>query len=298
MQFSFGTIQSTEFGVGRDHPDGQQFHNITVDGSVQDALQEMATATWDKMQGITATPAQYEPAEKHGSMEHLVLPLADDLAMLLRDLQNAQNLALDNAALSDPTKVFCYFAKMTDADGRTLIALRRASQFKGILKNRLIRVVTDALKIIEDNVFKLDHDYDFLFDAENVHILRPSGFEFVCKLQQAVLDAVPNNIQAIETDLDAVDFTNIATYASSHPRAARYLASIRTQEIAGIDTPALKRLCRNTGVEFRSVNGKIIVEDGHVMGLLEVLDRRRYEVKLVANTPERFRAASRSKLEG
>jgi len=257
----------------------------------------MATVTWDKMQGLTGEPARYEPAEKHGSVEHLVLPLEDDLAALLRNLHNAQNLTPDNAALSDPSQVFCYFAQITDAQGRTLIALRRASQFKGILKKRLIRLVTDALKIIEDDVFKLDHDYDILFDAENVHILRPSGFEFVCKLQQAVLDAVPHNVQAIETDLDAVDFTNIATYASTHPRAARYLASICTQDIAGINTRDLEELCKSTGVEFRSVNGKLTVEDGHIMGLLEVLDRRRYEVKLITDSPERFRAASRSRLK-
>lgn len=33
------------------------------------------------------------------------------------------------------------------------------------------------------------------------------------------------------------------------------------------------------------------------MGFLEVLDRRRYEIELVANSPEQYRAASRSKLD-
>jgi hypothetical protein len=33
------------------------------------------------------------------------------------------------------------------------------------------------------------------------------------------------------------------------------------------------------------------------MGFLEVLDRRRYEINLVKNSPERYRAASRKKIE-
>ena len=64
----------------------------------------------------------------------------------------------------------------------------------------------------------------------DVHILRPSGFEFAGQLQQAILDAVPENIKAIRKDLAFVDFDGIEAYAAKHPRAARYLASIRAQE--------------------------------------------------------------------
>jgi hypothetical protein len=34
------------------------------------------------------------------------------------------------------------------------------------------------------------------------------------------------------------------------------------------------------------------------MGFLEVLDRRRYELLLVREQPERYRASSRSKIDG
>src|SRR2546426_481228 len=78
----------------------------------------------------------------------------------------------------DPATVFCYFARLTDSKGRRLTALRRATQFKGVLKSRLLRLVTDSLKLVEDHIFKLDRDFDLLIDSANVHILRPSGFEF------------------------------------------------------------------------------------------------------------------------
>lgn len=297
LNFDFQNVKTTEFGIGRDNGDDQAFSFVAVDGNVQSALREMAVDTWNAMQSISTAPSRYEPSEKHGSCEYVYLPLDDDLNAQLRALHKANNLAVDSTALSNPSKVFCYFARLTDTKGRRLTALRRATQFKSVLKNRLIRLVTDALKIIEDKVFKLDIDFDLLIDTENIHILRPSGYEFVGQLQAAVLAAALENIKVIQKDLSFVDFDGIQDYASKHPRAARYLASIRAQkETKNIDKRALKKLCKNTCVEIHEANGTINVQEGHVMGFLEVLDRRRYEVELVKDSPERYRAPSRQKL--
>jgi hypothetical protein len=135
------------------------------------------------------------------------------------------------------------------------------------------------------------------WDGAAVHILRPSGFEFVGQLQGAVLAAAPKNVKAIRKELAFVEFTAIEEYATTHPRAARYLASILAQDGAKrINRAALKTWCKRTGVEIAEAKGKIIVEKAQVMAFLEVLDRRRYEVELVKGTPERFRAGSRRKL--
>lgn len=160
-------------------------------------------------------------------------------------------------------------------------------------------MLDDTLKIIDDTVFRLDNDFDVLVDSANVHILRPSGFEFAGKLQQAILDAVPENIKVLGRYLTFVNFDGIEAYATTHPRAARYLASIRGQaETKNIDKGALKQLCKRTGVDVSESKGKISVSAGHEMGFLEVLDRRRYELELVKGEPERFKAASRIKLNG
>jgi hypothetical protein len=297
LEFDLEKVEVTEFGVGRNDGNGQTYVAVPVDADVQTALREMVQATWDAMQQVDDGPAKYQPSEKHGSTDYLYLPLSDDLASAVRELHGAANLAMDGHALDDPAAVFCYFARLTDNKGRRLTALRRATQFKGVVRSRLIRFVTDALKLIEDQVFKLDTDFDLLVDSSNVQILRPSGFEFVGKLQQAILDAVPENIKAIRKDLAFVAFEGIEAYAAKHPRAARYLASIRGQaETRNIDKAALKKLCKSTGVEVTESKGKIVVADGHEMGFLEVLDRRRYEVELVKGEPERFKAASRTKL--
>jgi len=297
LEFDLENITTIEFGIGRDSMDAQTFTFVSVDDEVQSELREMAVETWNGMLSITTEPMRYEPSEKHGSLEYVYLPLEDNLAVQLRKLHDANNLVVDAAALSDPSEVFCYFVRLKDDNGRRLTGLRRATQFKGVLKKRLIRLLTDTLKIIEDRVFKLDIDFDLLIDPVNIHILRPSGFEFMGQIQAAVLAAVPENIKVLQKDIGFVDFKSIQAYAGTHPRAARYLASIRAQKgTENVDKEALKRLCENTGVEVYEANETLSVQDNHVLGFLEVLDRRRYQVELVSDSPECYRAPSRQKL--
>ena len=144
----------------------------------------------------------------------------------------------------------------------------------------------------------MDKDFDLLADSKTVHILRPGAFEFTGNLQEAVLAAVPETVKALKKTLKFVDFTGIEAFAGTHPRAARYLASIRSMGVSkGVDKGLLKKWCKLTNVATAESKGKIIVKAGHEMGFLEVLDRRRYEVELIKGTPERFKAASRRKLE-
>jgi hypothetical protein len=301
LDFDLSNVTVTEFGVGRDDGNGQAFVAVPVDADVQAALCEMVQATWDAMQKDDDGPTKYEPSEKHEAIESLYLPLDNELAASVRKLHEAANLVINATVLAQPADVFCYFARLTDKKQRRLTALRRATQFKGVLKskNRLVRMLDDTLKIIDDDVFKLDTDFDLLVDSANLHILRPSGFEFAGKLQQAILHAVPANIKAIRKDLAFVQFDPIEEYAGKHPRAARYLASIRSQdETKSVNKTLLKKLCKQTGVQVTESKGMVIVTDGHEMGFLEVLDRRRYEVSLVKEKPERYRAASRKKIDG
>lgn len=300
LAFDLNNVTLVEFGVGRDDGSGQTFVAVPVDTRVQTALREMALATWKAMENYKDGPTKYEPSEKHGSVEYLYLPLDDDMAAGVRDLHQAVNLTVNAAALTAPNDVFCYFVRLTDDHQRKLTAMRRANQFKGIVKNkgRLIRLIDDSLQIVEDTIFKLDSDFDLVIDANNVHILRPSGFEFAGRLQQAILDAVPGNVAVIKAELTFITFDGIEKYAVKHPRAARYLASIRGQEeMKDIDKAALKRLCKSTGVDVSESKGKVIIADGHELAFLQVLDRRRYQLELVKAKPERFVAASRKAIK-
>ena len=297
MNFDLNAIRTVEFGVGRDDGDEHAFHCVMVDDGVQTVLGEMASTTWTAMQDLTTEPVRYEPSEKHSGCEHVYLPLNDELALRMRNLHQAVNLNIDQNALDDTEAIFCYFAKFADEQGKHLTALRRATQFKGVLKSRLIWESGDALRMVEDKVFKLDNDFDLLIDNQRIHILRPNGFEFAGKLQDAILGAVAGNVETLQADLPFVQFGPIQEYARAHPRAARYLASIRSQqEVARIDRQHLIEACDATGVEITVDGEQIIVDDRNIMGFLEVLDRRRYEVKLVPDEPEQYRAPSRTRL--
>lgn len=298
LDFSLSEIKTVEFGVGRDDEKTQTFTLAAVDQTVQAAISEMANGTWETMQQLTSDPPLYDPSEKYDSTEYVHLPLSDALAKNIRDLHLAHNLPMDTKALGESGKLFCYFARMADGHGHRLTALKRAAQFKGLLRKRLIQLVSDALRLIEDHVFRLDKDFDLLADAKNLHILHPEGFAFAGKLRDAILAAAPSNVSVIQHDLSFVDLSGIEAYATNHPRAARYLASIRSlKETKDIDKGALKALCKRTGVEVHEAQGKLTISDDQVMGFLEVLDRRRYEVELVKASPERFRAPSRKKIQ-
>ena len=298
MEFDVRNVRITEFGVGRGDGGGWSFVRVPVDSGVQATLGAIAHTTWDAMRRDENGPTKYEPSEKYRSTEYLYVPLHDGLAVDIRELHEAVNLDMDTRALLNPTGIFCYFAHFEDKQGRRLTALRRAAQFKGVLKsrNRLVSVLDDTLKIIQDPVFKLDSDFDLLVDEANVHILRPKGFEFAGRLNQAILDAVPENIDAIRRNIPFVDFRSIEVYARKHPRAARYIASIRAREDRSIDRALLINSCTHTDVQFTESKDQICIVAGHEMGFLEILDRRRFEVTLVREEPEKYRAASRSKI--
>ena len=298
LNFDINNVTVAEFGVGYDDGDRSKFVLVPVGGSVQAALQKMIETTWHTMRQNSEEPSQYEPSEKHAGTEYLYMATSNQMGASLLDLHKAENLQIEADALKDPQQISSYFVRMTDHQERRLTGLRRASQFKGLLKkkNRLIRVVDDTLQIVEEEVFRLDNDFDLLIDSENLHILRPSAFEVMGKLKDAILDAVPTNVDHVQQSMPFINFEDVRSYASQHPRAARYLASIRLQNLTGIDSSALQELCKKTGVELKATNGQLNVTKEHIMDFLEVLDRRRYVDELDPNTLESYRAASRQKI--
>lgn len=296
LKFNLDKFKTTEFGAGiLDENVEPTFVIVPVDGDVKAALREMAADTWSKMRALTTEPAQYEASEKYASVEYVYLESDDPIVSTLDDLHSASNIESDSAALDDTENMFCYFARFVDRKGRALTALRRSAQFKGILGKRLIRVLDDTLKLVHDKVFKLDSDFDLLIDESNIHALRPNGLEALGGLQAALLASVQKNVASIKKDLAFIAFDDIETYAAVHPRAARYLSSIRGQS-KGIDRKALQQLCVLNRVECKFKGGQLHVERGHELAFLEVLDRRRYEIELVTGSPELFRAPSRQKL--
>jgi hypothetical protein len=115
-----------------------------------------------------------------------------------------------------------------------------------------------------------------------VLILRPSGFEYIAGVEQAAADAAIEGTREIGRALRCVDFSDLADFVATHRRAARLVGSIRARDdLRRTEVDKLKRRCRENGIDFTTVRGKIKPAEGSELDFLELLDRRRYQVDLV-----------------
>ena len=145
-------------------------------------------------------------------------------------------------------------------------------------------------------MFKLDKDFDLLLDDDQVHILRPNGFENLGNFQQLIKEAVPRNVAGLRRSLPFVEVDAIEHYASQNMRAARLLASIQQQRLAGITADSLVAECQANAIIVDVAHGQLVVETEVIIGFLETLDRRRYTVNLVPDDSEHYVAPNRRRL--
>lgn len=297
IQEILDNYDTVEFGIGRDQDQGRSFFYVPPNDDVQKDLIEIAKNTLNKMTNQKSSPRLYEPAETYTSYEFLYLPMSHELSSYMYKLHNSVNLDQDNLS-NNINNILFYFVKIIDKNKNKVTFLRRAYQFKSITSQRILQFYKDSIRRVEEPIFKLDNEFDIAMDDDHIYILRPSGFEFAGQLKEAILNAVPQNINILSNKLSFINFDNIEKYAKKRPRAARYLASIKSQEeIENINPENLKVHCKNTGVFFNENEEKIYVDDKNIMGFLEVLDRRRYELELIDGQPEQFRASKRDRIK-
>lgn len=297
IDFDLHAPSTIEFGVGLDTEDDPRFVLLPADENVAAALIDMVRTTVQQLED-GPEPQPYEPSEKYSGKECLRADLEDGLASVVYNLHTAENLIPDPKGLAVPKTVFCYFARLFGEGGQRLTALKRAIWFKGLLKRPLLHWFDDAYGIVEGPLFKLDFDFDILVDSQVIHIWRPSGFEYVARIQREVLHAVPQIFTDLQADLPFVDLSSVEEFAKERPQAARLAASVRSRRrVENVNQAALLDQCARTDVRVETgENGRLRISKGHELGFLEVLDRRRYDVELVTGVPEAFRAASRTRI--
>ena len=301
IEFDISQTRTCEFGFGRRQGTSNQFVLITIDATVQTAIEREAASALDNILQQSSSSQHFDPAEKYSGYEYLILPLHHELATSLAELHLTDNLADETPQVQHLRAAFCYFYRGTDEDGRRLTALNRPAQLKATLgrQGRYMIWLLDSLRIVDDPLLQLNTGFDILIDSVYVHILRPASFRALANVDQAIAAVVPYNIEIIATSMPYVKWVNIEQYARSHPRAASYLASIRTQRFAeGLDKTALQNLCAGQGIPLDERAGDIMVGDAYIMPFLEVIDRRRYEIGLVPRAPEHYKASSRTRVGG
>ena len=294
MNFSFDTIDTVEFGVCTRREGNIEFLDVPVHIGVATSLRAMVGTTWEKLNAVADTPDRYDPANESRGLQHVFVPLDDEMAALFQDVNQADRFDPGGGVLvGQPSRVFCYFARFTDDNDHRLTGMKLSKEFKGILRhrNRLARIVDDTLQMTQDDIFKLDTEFDLLVDTEEVRVLRPYAFETIGRLQEAIRAAVPQNVETLRRSLGFVDFGPIEGFAEANVSAARLLAAISNKDTQGITIESLLANCRNDGIAVEVVDEQITVEDDEVLGFLKVLNRSRYSVELIPGQREVYDAS-------
>ena len=299
MNFDFDAIDTVAFGVCTRRQGNIVFLDVPVDVGVVQNLKEMVQSTWEKLHEVSDVPDLYEPANDMTGRRHLSVPIDDDVVALFRDVNEADRFDPGGGVLvGQPRQVFSYFAKFTDENGDRLTGMRQSKEFKGVLRhrNRLVRFANNTLHMTQDDIFRLDTEFDLLIASDEVRILRPASFETIGRLQQIIRDAVPQNTRALQESLKFVDFSPIEEFAKGSVGAARLLASIRTKNVGGITMDSLQRACINNGVEVEFDGERLTVEGKAMLGFLRTLDRRRFSTELIPGEREVYDASNRRRI--
>ncbi len=158
----------------------------------------------------------------------------------------------------------------------------------------MLQFFDDALRIIDDQVFKLDTDFDFIIRNEKIYIWRPSGFVFVSQMDEQMAACAMTNVNHIAEYISCVDFAGLKKFVSKHKLAMRLVAAIKSRnDLGDISKKRLKAECKQAGLKISENNDKLAPSDGNEMGFLMLLDRRRYTVTLIEKRPEAYEVPSR-----
>jgi hypothetical protein len=295
IPFNFENIQGVEFFVCLDG-DEEEFWHVPADADVQTALREMLLSTRQQLEVDAEEMALFEPGEKYGAIEPVVAPLEQRYMDKIRAIYQADHFDTNSQALEETDRLAFYFAGFHDDQDRKLLGVRRATQFKGILRarSRLVSVLDDTLKLVDKDIFRLDVDFDYLVAKSHVFILRPSGFEYTAGIDAAIGKHAIELLHEFERTVRGVNFLGLENYVKTHRRAGRLVASLRARDdLAQTSATSLKRECKTNLIETTTTNGKIGPKEGSEMAFLELLDRRRYTVELIDDQEEYYVAASR-----
>lgn len=298
MDFDFGGIRQTRFGVGIKQRGETRLYTIGPDAGVRDIIREMAEDTWDRMAEIDEDPVEYDPANRYDGSEHLAVMLDDPLAEVFREMHETQTFDPGGNVLDNPARISCYFARLIDGNGSSLTAVRRATQFKGMVKkkNRMVHIGDDRVTQVPRNVFLLDNDFDVLVDDDMVHILHVRGFEQIGGLNTIVRTAAKRNLTALKGTLSFLEWGFDADGWNCSLGVARQLSSVMRQQLQGITVDSLMARCQAGTVSFTRTASGLSFDEGSLTGLLDALGRRLYEQELIPGVRERYKAGSRTLL--
>jgi len=296
-EFDIAHIASVNFGV-RLRTDGNSYF-VPTDVAVREALGTMVVATFQSFEAIEGEWEPHDVSEDYGERRRVFAPRGGELMADLAAIFDADDLP-DLANLDERVRdLDYYFAVCRDDEGRKLVAVRKATQFKGTLaaQNRFIRLVDDSFVLIEDKVLKLDTEFDVLISDQHIFMLRMRAVEQIGQFVENVASAARAKLQVIHDTVPFLDMSRIQEKIDRHPKLARLACSIAGRaDLAVLDRTKVERDARDHGVRFKEVDGRLLCNVTDEAKLLEVLDARRYHSDLTINPAVPYRATGRQRV--
>ena len=296
--FDLNSIQATNFGV-RLRSTGNMYF-VPTDGPTQAALGSILQSTKHAFDGIATVWEELDISEDYGARRRIY-------AQRDSEFMKEMSAIFDIGALEDLPDVQdhvgdieYYFALFIDGNGDRIVGIRKATQFKGTVKarNRLVRLVDDTLKLIQEDVLRLDEEFDILVTDDHVFILNMTRAEQVAKIVEQVAATAADKVQIIQDTLPFLDLQRIKETISQHPRVARNAASVAANpHLAGFQQEPIEALAAKHGIKFKKLpNGRLQCRVADNAKLLELLDARRYHLDLSGDGGDPYRATGRQKV--
>lgn len=294
-------FQNIEFGLALFIDDEEHYIRIPVDDTVKNSLVEMRTEFYKQFDNGEEEPENFSPSEKYAGTERLKANPKEDYLSSIRELYDINNIPISNLDLSEAAEsIGYYFAVFHNNNGNRELAIKRPSQFKGLLKkkNKLVRWADDTLKVIPDDVFKLDQDFDFIVVSDDrINILHPAGFILISDMHEQILQSAVESATQLTQRVTCVNFTALTSFISHSKRAAKLVASIKSRDdLERTSMEKLKNLCNVLRIDIQEENGQILPSENHILDFLYVLDRRQYDIDITDLQPEIYVAASRKQI--
>ena len=151
--------------------------------------------------------------------------------------------------------------------------------------------------MVPDRVFKLDDQFDFLITGQHVYILHPAGFERIAEIEEFAATKAQQMTLALGSKIKFINFNELAIYVAKHKRGARLVAALNERsDLHAIQRAMFVKSAKETGVELENTGGKFVPAKGSEIGLLEMLDDRRYTTALKPGPRPAFVASSRRRI--
>jgi len=291
------TSSNIEFGICLKNGTGYQYYLIPTDALFKDLLYHMLNKTYHNWKAMAEEPSTYNPANKYSSVEKLILPVANPLAERIRQFYQLRNITTDTGQIDHIDRLFAYFCTYRTTDGKKIIAVRRAYQFKVAAQQKYLSWIDDTLHYYDKKLFKIDNDFDFIITEDEIYIFRINGFEKFSHLEEIILEKAGENTERLGVKIPYLNIDRLKKYASKHSRGARLIASIMARDdLERTDEKHLKAQCRDKEIKMDVIDGKLSPAKANESKFLHLLDRRRYTIRLVKHKKEIFEAGSRDEV--